>query len=190
MPHDGVTSLAARSPWAAITAHTKACRSTATNQPAGTRRPIDPQRRTLHRVKSRATRPVNEPSPTSNLTASVKARPPYDIASWASRLGHPATRAVRRTHCGSCLFGTRSRGRLASDTRVLRSLACLGLSARSLRGSLRVGDHAVLDQVVGQRRHADGEVLGHRHPRATGVAALERCDGPAVVPGRLLRPAG
>jgi hypothetical protein len=36
MPHDGATQLAARPRWAAFTAHTKACRKTAPDQPCRT----------------------------------------------------------------------------------------------------------------------------------------------------------
>lgn len=47
--------------------------NTATNQPAGTRRPTNQHRRTIHRVESRASRPADQPRPTSALTASAKA---------------------------------------------------------------------------------------------------------------------
>ncbi|SBS79318.1 hypothetical protein MHPYR_730013 [uncultured Mycobacterium sp.] len=47
---------------------------TATNQPAGTRRPTDQHKRTVHRVKSRVSRPADQLRPTSTLTPSAKAR--------------------------------------------------------------------------------------------------------------------
>lgn len=47
---------------------------TATNQPAGIRRPYQPRRSTVHSRKSRASGPADRPRPNSSLTARPKAR--------------------------------------------------------------------------------------------------------------------
>jgi len=60
--------------------------------------------------------------------------------------------------------------------------------ACSLGRRVCIGDDSSRDKVIGERRHADGGVFGHRHPRASRVVARERGNQAAVIPARLLRP--